>query len=215
MALTIAVFALLQAVPMVQRPPVFGTEVTLVAVPVFVTDKSGKAVSGLIAEDFEIEEGGKRVSITAFQAVDVDRLAGQATPGAAGTAAQSELPVVVQAAAARQFLLLFDLHFSRPNKILLARKAALRFLRESLRPSDLVAVAKYGRRGLELLTSFTADRAYVERAVASMGTGPTARGAPDPLDLGGLSTSTPPGTRSSARAVRARGSTRSSKPRPG
>ena len=43
-----------------QEPPVFGTGVTAVAVPVFVTDKAGQAVAGLGAADFEIEDQGKR-----------------------------------------------------------------------------------------------------------------------------------------------------------
>jgi len=39
--------------------PVFGVGITLVAVPVFVTDKAGNSVPGLKAEDFEVEDGGK------------------------------------------------------------------------------------------------------------------------------------------------------------
>src|SRR5574341_1249797 len=52
-----------------QEPPVFTTEVNLVAVPVFVTDKAGRAVAGLIAADFELEDQGKKVPLVAFLAM--------------------------------------------------------------------------------------------------------------------------------------------------
>ena len=55
------------AVPTVaQQPtpqtPVFGSDVRVVAVPVFVTDKGGRAVPGLSAADFEIEDQGIGIS---------------------------------------------------------------------------------------------------------------------------------------------------------
>jgi VWFA-related protein len=157
-------------------PPVFGADVTLVAVPVFVTDKSGKAVAGLTADDFEVYDGGRRVPIAAFQAVDVD------VPVAA--ASQSELPVAVQAAAHRQFLLLFDLQFSHTAGIRRARAAATRFVRDSLGSSDLVAVATYGSGGLKMLTNFTSDRAYAARAIEGLGLVDAVKSS-DPLGLSG------------------------------
>jgi len=158
-------------------PPVFGADVALVAVPVFVTDKSGKAVAGLTAEHFEVYDGGRRVPIAAFQAVDVD------VPAA--PASQSDLPVAVQAAAHRQFLLLFDLQFSPAAGIKRARAAATRFVRDSLGSSDLVAVATFGRGGLKMLTNFTSDHAYVARAIEGLGLVQSVALASDPLGLSG------------------------------
>jgi VWFA-related protein len=150
--------------------------VTLVAVPVFVTDKSGGAVAGLTADDFEIYDGGRRVPIAAFQAVDVH--------GPVAAAAQPELPVAVQAAAHRQFLLLFDLQFSPAAGIKRARAAATRFVRESLGSSDLVAVATYSSAGFKMLTNFTSDRAYVARAIEGLGLVDGLKSS-DPLGLSG------------------------------
>jgi VWFA-related protein len=160
-------------------PPVFEAEVALVAVPVFVTDRNGKAYRGLRAEDFEVSDGGKPVPIVAFQAVDVDEAA---TPA---DASPSALPVAVQAAAARQFVLLFDLQFSSPAGINRARTAGKRFVRESLAAEDLVAVATFGREGLKLLTGLTTDRAYAARAIEGLGVVRTLEPSSDPLGLGG------------------------------
>ena len=88
--------------PKPQEIPVYGVGVGVVAVPVFVTDKNGKAVPGLTAADFEIEDQGRKTEVVAFQAVDVTN----AMPAA-------EAGRIVQAAARRQFLLLFDLMFRR------------------------------------------------------------------------------------------------------
>ena len=164
-------------------PPVFEADVALVAAPVFVTDSSGKAVAGLTAADFEVFDGGTRVPIVAFQAIAVDA----ATTPAAGPA--PALPVALQAAAARQFLLLFDLQFSHVSGLLRAKKAASRFVQESLAPSDLVAVGTFGSKGLRVLTGFTSDRAYVARTIDSLGLVRALELGSDPLGLG---TSVPP-----------------------
>jgi VWFA-related protein len=159
--------------------PVFEAQVALVAAPVFVTDKNGKAYRGLAAEDFEVYDGGQLVPVVAFQAVDVDEEAAPATPG------PSALPVAVQAAAARQFVLVFDLQFSSPAGINRARTAGKRFVRESLAADDLVAVATFGREGLKLLTGMTTDRDYAARAIDGLGVVRTLEPSSDPLGLGG------------------------------
>ena len=52
------------------RTPTFSSEVSLVSLPVFVTDKKGKALPGLGPEDFELYEDGKRVPVVSFQYID-------------------------------------------------------------------------------------------------------------------------------------------------
>jgi len=154
-----------------QELPVFGTGVAVVTVPVFVTDKSGRAVPGLTAADFEIEDQGKKVPLVAFQAVD-----------AASPAPAAEAGTQVQAAARRQFLLLFDLTFSTPAGIMRAREAAIDFVRGSLAPSDLAAVATFSHAGIQVLLSFTTDRSQIARAISALGVVDAQR-LPDPLSI--------------------------------
>lgn len=171
---TVAVAAAAAPRPQQREVPVFESSVALVAVPVFVTDKSGRAVSGLTAADFEVEDAGKRVPIVAFQALDVD-----APATAASLAELAAMPVAVQAAAPRQFLLLLDSRFSPRAGLFFGRKAAAAYVRDSLAPGDLVAVATTGPAGLRVLTNFTSDHEYVSEVVA--GTSTTGMPSADPL----------------------------------
>jgi VWFA-related protein len=155
-----------------QEPPVFGAEVKLVTVPVFVTDKSGRAVSGLTAADFEVEDQGKKASVVAFLPVD-----------AMAPAPATDAGTRMQAAARRQFVFLFDLMFSTPTGIVRAREAASTFVRESLAPSDLAAVATFGQSGVEVLVTFTPDRDQVARAIDGLGLVETQPRQRDPLSI--------------------------------
>ncbi len=175
--------------PRLPDAPVFGTEVSVVAVPVFVTDKADRAVPGLTAADFELEDQGKKMPLVAFLAID-----------ATGAAPGAEAGTLLQASARRQFLFLFDLTFSTPTGIMRARDAAIRLLRENLAPSDLAAVATFSQRGIQILVTFTPDRSQLERAITSLGLVETQPPARDKLsiayDLGvprwGPGISTPP-----------------------
>jgi VWFA-related protein len=174
---------------------VFGANVSLVAVPVFVTDKNGKSVKGLTAEDFEVEDNGKKAPIVAFQAVDVD-----APVTIESEASTASLPVAVQAESPRQFLLLLDLEFSPPAGAYRGRSAATKFIREGLAKGDLVAVATWSRSGLRVLTNFTADHENAARALEGKGT--LAAPGLDPLGLaGGFGTLASSGGRSDEEAA--------------
>jgi VWFA-related protein len=167
-----------------QDLPVFGTAVHVVAVPVFVTDKSGHAVAGLTAADFEIKDEKHRVPIVAFEAVDA-------------TAPVMEAPnasVLMQAASRRQILLLFDLTFSTQSSregdldfsiqtgVVRARDAAIELVRTALAPGDLVAAATYSRSGIRILIGFTSDREQLALAIAGLGLRDDRR-KQDPLNL--------------------------------
>lgn len=165
------------------EPPVFGAGVTLVAVPVFVTDKSGKSVRGLTAADFEVEDQGEPVPIAAFQAIDVDVPSAPGAPGAEMVPTLADLPLAVQAAAPRQFIILVDRVFSPPGGLFFGRKAAGEFIRGVLAPGDLVAVAAWGSNGLKVLTNFTTDHDAAARAID--GKGLAGATAADPLGLSG------------------------------
>lgn len=154
--------------------PVFGTELRVVALPVFVTGKDGKAVPGLGAADFEVEEQGKKVPIVAFLAVD----AGAAVPAADAPGVSP----ATAAAAHRQLLFLFDLSFATPSGIVHARDAALEFLRKGLGPTDLVAVATISQAGPKVLVGFTSDLAQAGHAIATLGMAEGER-LRDPLGL--------------------------------
>lgn len=178
-----------------KAPPVFSANVSLVAVPVFVTDKNGKSVRGLTAGDFEVEENGKKVPIVAFEALDVDE------PITVESEARiASLPVSVQAESPRQFLVLIDLEFSPPAGAFRGRTAATKFIREGLAKGDLVAVASWSRSGLRVLTNFTTDHENAARALEGKGV-LTAPGL-DPLGLsGGFGALAPSGARSDEQAA--------------
>ena len=152
------------------KTPVFSSEVSLVSIPVFVTDKSGKALPGLTASDFELFEDGKRVPIVSFQYVD--------------TTDDEEQELIRQAPAARRrFLFLFDLSFTDPGGLHRAQAAARTFLRTQLADSDLAAVLTFDtNRGIRIIANFTEDRALLSHAVETLGVPSLAR-INDPLNL--------------------------------
>jgi VWFA-related protein len=152
-----------------QPAPRFEADITVVTLPVFVTDNAGAAVPGLRLEDFEVLDDGRPMKVVGFREIDV------------AEATEEELRAA-SPAARRQFLLLFDLSFSSVGGLVRSRKAAGRFV-ETLAPSDLAAVATFSaNHGVRLLVGFTSDRAQLRRAVDTLGVLQLDRRA-DPLGL--------------------------------
>ncbi|MBK5255994.1 MAG: VWA domain-containing protein [Vicinamibacteria bacterium] len=157
-----------------KKPPLtFGSEVSIVAIPVFVTDKDGRSVSGLTAQDFEVEDGGKPAAIQGFLAISGDGPAQSPTGTAGGATLLSSR---------RQFVLLFDIALSRAIAVERSRVAARKFLEEEIRPGDLVAVVAATAQGMKMLLGLSPDRTQVIRAINSVGRGDVARNR-DPLGI--------------------------------
>ena len=153
-----------------KKPLVFGSDVALVQVPVFVSGANRGAVSGLRASDFVVKQDGKEVEIVSFRYVDT-------------TAAVLQDEIKEASAARRRFLLLFDKSFTDPSGLARARVAARDFVRAGLADSDLVAVATFDfLRGLRLIANFTEDRRVVEHAIYTLGI-PSLSRISDPLAI--------------------------------
>jgi VWFA-related protein len=148
--------------------------VTLIEVPVNVTDKEGRPVENLKAEDFEVYDDGKKQVITGFEVLD--------ERGTVVPAAAEESPI--NPAARRHFLILFDLSFGSPRGIVNARRAARDFVVNRMKDLDLAAVATYSiENGLRLLVTFSGDRGQLASAIDTLGFPTLADRRPDPLSL--------------------------------
>jgi VWFA-related protein len=156
--------------PKPQATPVFSSDVSLVLLPVFVIDKDGKAVRGLTAADFDVQQDGRHAEVVSFRYVDT-------------TDADEQDELKVASAARRRFLLLFDKSFTDLPGLERSRRAASDFVRRRLAPSDLAAVATFDvQNGIKLHANFTDDRALLTHAIATLGVPSLAR-ISDPLGL--------------------------------
>ena len=145
--------------------------VTIVEVPVTVVDRAGKPVRGLTTDQFEVTVDGKKVAISAFDVVDLATIADEPS--------STPLPSV----AYRNFLLLFDLSQSTPGTIGRAQAAAKELVTEGLTRRDVAAVATYSvENGLNVVTSFTSDKALLLAAIETLGV-PEYFKAADPLRI--------------------------------
>jgi VWFA-related protein len=149
---------------------VFASDVSLVLLPVFVVDKDGKAVRGLTAADFEVQQDGRRAEVVSFRYVDT-------------TDTEDQEDLKLASAARRRFLLLFDKSFTDLPGLERSRRAAGDFVRRRLSPTDLAAVATFDvHNGIRIVANFTDDRALLSHAIATLGV-PSLAKISDPLGL--------------------------------
>ena len=167
-------------------------QINLVEVPVTVLTSDGQPVRGLTKENFEVYDQGHKKEITNFEMIDVAAAPAQRPAGHASM----PLPAGA-AAAARNFMILFDLGNSDPTSLLRARTAAHDFVGGQVLPRDRIAVATISpMQGFRMVANFSTDRKLATSAIDALGQ-PQLQMSGDPLlitvrDLGLQSDNAPP-----------------------
>jgi VWFA-related protein len=161
------------AMPQRQLPPAGDTiDVSIVNVDVFVTDKQGKRVTGLTANDFEIRENGRVQPITHFaEYSDAEDVRARNQNGEAAT------PPAV-----KRTILVFVERFSLPTFRTEPMFASIRkTLRSVVRPGDSAAIVFWDNESAFTLQDFTDDLGSIEAALTEVERQST--GVPGSADL--------------------------------
>jgi VWFA-related protein len=176
------------AVPMPAAPPaspqspkqnpasVLRTSSDLVRIDVEVTDKSGKPIKGLRADQFAVTDNGKPQAISTFSYADIESIEAAGTEDAkpivvpvdnAGPNAPSEEAISDQLRDRRLIVLFFDLTSMQTDDLIRAHDAAQKFVKQQMTKADVVAVVAFSTR-LNVLANFTNDRAIIDKAIAQL-----------------------------------------------
>jgi VWFA-related protein len=150
------------------QQPVVPVGVEIVQVDAVVTDRDGRQVTNLTANDFEIREEGRRQPITHFQYVDLRH---PAEPAPVATAPDPRTPPAATRALA---IVIDDLSLSLDG-LVHARHALRDLVDQSVAPQDLVSVVRTSR-GIDNLPPFTSEKRLLKAAI---------RGVPLTLRAGG------------------------------
>ena len=172
------------------QQPTFTSNSNLVIIDVNVRDRSGKVIPDLKKTDFTILEDGKPQQISVFEfqklegdtslpAVPADKPAGGATivntpapvrPAATPKAAPTNPSAPTQMIRfqdRRLVAMLFDMStmaIPEQNRI---QVAALKFIREQMKPADVVAIMSAATGPLKIVQDFTDDKDRLEEVVKS------------------------------------------------
>jgi VWFA-related protein len=139
---------------------------TLIQVDVTVTDKSGKIVTDLKPEDFEIYENGEKQTITNLSFISATpRVKPSTTTPKDKTGVLLPPPIELKAEKVRRTIALVvdDLTLSFQSTAYV-RQALKKFVDEQMQEGDLVAIVRTGA-GVGALQQFTADKRQLYAAI--------------------------------------------------
>jgi VWFA-related protein len=166
-ALLLALVAAFAQTPQPTAPDtVIRINVNLVQVDAVVTDSSGKPVTDLKPEDFEVLQDGKRQQITNFSYISThDPSSARLRPAPAKKGAPPVPPARIKPQDIRRTVALVvdDLGLSFES-IARVRSSLKKFVDTEMQPGDLVAVIRTGA-GIGALQQFTADKRMLYAAI--------------------------------------------------
>ena len=155
----------------------------LVRIDVEVTDRSGKPVKGLRADQFTVTDNGKAQKISSFTYSDIEAIqsAGEGDDNGQPVVVAVDTPRGVSADAVsnqvrdrRMLVLYFDFTSLETQDLLRARDAALKFVRTQMSKADLVSVVIFDQK-LSVWCDFTNDKTKIEVAVQQVTPGVAAQ----------------------------------------
>jgi VWFA-related protein len=185
-SLIVPALFLLMARVEAQEEPTFTSNTSLVIIDVNVRDKAGNVIPNLTKNDFTLLEDGKpqTISVFDFQKLEGDahlapvpaikpvaeKTAATATPAATPKAAAkapsaSNAAPIIRYQDRRLVAMLFDfstMAIPEQNRI---QVAALQFIREQMKPADIVAVLSASTGPLKIVQDFTDDKDRLEEVV--------------------------------------------------
>jgi VWFA-related protein len=185
-AVVVAAIALMRASGGAQttgQQPVFRSGAALNIVDVTVTDKQGRPIEGLTADDFTLTEDGvpQTISLVAFQRVDASDAA--PLPPAPATSPAADRPRVaptvqpqiasspaggIRYRDSRLVVLYFDLSAMPPMDQARAYGAARKFVAEQIKAQDRVAIMTFQGGAVRVKQDFTADRAALQEVIETL-----------------------------------------------
>ena len=170
----------------VKQDEVVRVTTNLVQVDVVVTNKTGKHITDLQPEEFEISEDRKQKKIQHFSYIVTDgRVTKQESAdlptAATSTPAELATPRVVNRALMRRTIAIVvdDLGLSAES-IVSVKEALEKFVSEQMQPNDQVAIIRTSR-GIGALQRFTSEKRQLMAAVERLRWFPAGRGGLGPF----------------------------------
>ena len=160
------------------QQPTFRVQVEAIEIDASVTDASGRVVTDLTRDDFEILENGKLQTITSFGLVNIPRVRAE-RPLFAANAIEPDVQSNNQAEG-RLYVIALDQ--VKGQQILRTRRFVRRFLEQYFAPNDLGAVVFLGRADHSKAQGLTNNPRLLLQAVDSFSGGLSA----DPVAAGAL-----------------------------